>query len=189
MNNKVTLVFENNEYTVKFNETILNKSTDCEGAIEIFKNEIKNNSTLNSSDWEKSEAKVRELAIEGLDINSEYKAMSLGEMKYFHHTGKVFYMGSGKMVQLVGGFEFFYTVLKLVKAGQLSNSNTFVGLCAEIIEQSATYSLNEEALSVASAAFSYGMVSYQFAHGKMNKGTASEKCSFEMFAEFVKATI
>lgn len=189
MSNKVMLVFEDQEYIVKFNETVISKSTDCESAIESFKNEIKNNSTKSSSSWENSEAKVRNLGLEQVDINRDYQAMSIGDMKYFHHTGKVFYMGQGKMVQLVGGFNFFYTVLQLVKEGQLKDSNALAILCSEVVEKHINYSLNEEALSIVSAAFSYGMVSYQFAHAKMNKGTASEKCSFEAFAEFVKGII
>lgn len=189
MSNKVILVFEDNAYTVKFNETVISKSTDCESAIESFKNEIKNNSAKSSGIWEHNEAKVRSLDLEQVDINGAYQAMSLGDMKYFHHTGKVFYMGQGKMVQLSGGFDFFYTVLQLVESGQLKDSNALVGLCSEVVEKNINYSLNEEALSIVSAAFSYGMVSYQFAHAKMNKGTASEKCSFEAFSAFVKGII
>lgn len=189
MSNKVMLIFEENDYTVKFNETIIHKTTDCEGAIEAFRNEIKNNKALQGSSWENNEAKVRSLELTQVEISGEYQTITLGTMKYFHYTGKVFYIGSGKMIELIGGFEFFYTVLCLVKQEQLKDSEVLIALCSEIIEKNATYSLNEEMLSVASAAFSYGMVSYQFAHRKMNKGTASEQCSFETFSEFVRDRI
>lgn len=189
MGNKVALIFENNEYIIKLNETVLNKEQDMERAIEAFKQEVKNNATFNAYSWENVEAKVKGLEVEQVDINSEYKAISLGNMKYFNHTGKVFYMGDGKMIQLMGGFDFFYAVLEIIKEGQLKDSEILVSLCATIIEKGANYSLSEDGLSVTSAAFSYGAVAYHFTNGKMNKGTSSEKCNFESFSEFVLKTI
>lgn len=189
MSNIVTLVFENNEYVIKLNEKVLNKEQDMERAIEAFKQEVRNNAIFNAYSWENVEAKVKGLELEQVDINSEYKAMSLGNMKYFNHTGKVFYMGDGKMIQLIGGFDFFYAVLEIVKEGQLKDSEMLVSLCGAIIEKSANYSLSEDGLSVTSAAFSYGAVAYNFSNGKMNKGTSSEKCSFDTFVNFVLKTI
>lgn len=189
MSNRVTIVFEDNEYRVQFNETLISKGTDFESAMEAFKNEIKNNSAMGGSEWEKNESQIRALEVAGVDINSEYKTMSLGDMKYFHHTEKVFYMGNGEMIQLVGGFEFFLAVLKLVKEGLIKDGNALAEFCRAIVEKNANYSLNEEAISVISAAFSYGMVSYQFSNGKMNKGTANEKCTFEVFTNLVLNTI
>ena len=43
MNSKVELAYENNEYIVKVNGSIVNKGTDIEKAYEQFKNIIKNN--------------------------------------------------------------------------------------------------------------------------------------------------
>ena len=189
MSNTVALVFENNEYVIKLNEAILNKEQDMERAFEIFKQEIKNNSALHTQSWNHIVDKVKSLEVGQVDVNDEYKTMSLGNMKYFNHTGKVFYMGKGKMTQLIGGFDFFYAVLQMIHEKQLEESETLVSLCSEVIEKDANYSLSEDGLSVTSAAFSYGTVGYNFANGKMNKGTSSEKCSFDAFVSFVLKTI
>ena len=189
MSNKVALVFENNEYLIKLNETILNKEQDIDRAFEMFKQEIKNNSAFHTQSWEAIVSKVERLGIGQVDVNDAYKTMSLGNMKYFNHTGKVFYMGNGKMIQLVGGFDFFYAVLQMIHEKQLEESETLVSLCGEIIEKDANYSLSEDGLAVTSAVFSYGTVGYNFANGKMNKGTSSEKCSFDTFVSFVLKTI
>ena len=185
MGNTVALVFENNEYVIKLNETILNKEKDMERAFEIFQQEVKNNSALHAQSRESITDKVRRLGIEQVDINNEYKTMNLGSMKYFNHTGKVFYMGNGKMIQLVGGFDFFYAVIQMIYEKQLEDSEALVALCGTIIEKDAHYSLSEDGLIVTSAAFSYGAVGYNFTNGKMNKGTSSEKCSFDTFVKFV----
>lgn len=189
MSNKIALVFENNEYAIKLNEIVLNKEKDIDRAFEIFKQEIKNNSVFNAKSWESITDKIKSLGIEAIDINNEYKAMSLGNMKYFNHTDKVFYMGQGKMIQLIGGFDFFYNVLQMLHEKQLEDSEALVALCGAIIEKNANYSLSEDGLVVTSAVFSYGTVGYNFTNGKMNKGTSSEKCSFDTFVDFVLKAI
>ena len=114
MSHTISLVFEHNEYTIKLNETILNKEQDLEQAIELFRQEIKNNATSHTHSWEAMMERVKSLAVEAVTIQEEYKTMQLGSMKYFNHTGKVFYMGEGKMIPLEGGFDFFYRVVQMV---------------------------------------------------------------------------
>ena len=189
MSHTISLVFENNEYTIKLNEKTLNKAQDLDQAVEYFKQEIKNNAAHHPQAWEAMRERVQALAIDEVEIQDAYKTMNLGNLKYFNHTGKVFYMGQGKMIQLEGGFDFFYRVLHMMAEKHLEDSEALVGLCGAIIEKDAHYSLSEDSLTVTSAAFSYGAVGYQFANGKMNKGTASEKCSFDTFAKFVLASI
>lgn len=189
MSHTISLVFEKNEYAIKLNEKILNKEQDLEQAIELFKQEIKNNAASHTHNWEAMMERVKGLRVEAVTIQEEYKTMHLGSMKYFNHTGKVFYMGEGKMIPLEGGFDFFYRVIQMVAEKHLEDSEALVALCAAIIEKDAHYSLSEDGLTVTSAAFSYGAVGYQFANGKMNKGTSSEKCSFNTFVEFVLKSI
>ena len=189
MSHTISLVFNNNEYAIKLNETILNKEQDLEQAIELFKQEIKNNATSHAHTWEAMMERIKGLAVEAVEIQEAYKTMQLGSMKYFNHTGKVFYMGEGKMIPLEGGFDFFYRVVQMVAEKYLEDSEALVALCATVIEKDTHYSLSEDGLTVTSAAFSYGAVGYQFANGKMNKGTASEKCNFNTFVEFVLKSI
>lgn len=49
----------------------------------------------------------------------------------------------------------------------------------------AIFSANEDLVMISSPKFSYGTVEYNFATNKINKGTSSEKGSFEEFKNYV----
>lgn len=185
MNHKITLTYENGQFDISINNKSVNQETDIEVAFETFKQVIKNNAGHPNGSWEAVEELVKTAGDPRFEINSDYKTVQIGSMKYFYNTGKVFYMGQGKMVALTGGYDFFEFILKLVASGLVEEPESLLYLCMHIVESSATYGLSESELSVASAAFSYGNVSYNFATGKMNKGTSSEKVDFEKFKAFV----
>lgn len=189
MSNKVTITYVDNEYIVKLGETILSKEKDEERAIQVFKNAVKNNTVAKNLSFDDMVKKVKALGIGEVEINENYQSMQCGDMKYFYHTGKAFYTGQGKMVLLLGGFEYFYEMLHLVASGAITSCNELASLCATVIENHATYSLTEEGMSVASAVFSYGNVGFNFMNNKINKGTSSEKSSFKAFKDFILATL
>ena len=123
--------------------------------------------------------------VTSVNINDEYKNISLGNIKYFYHSDKAFYTGEGTMTALIGGRQFLGRVVELVAKGLLTDYNALGALCIKVIEEKANYSLAEGYLTITSAAFSYGKVVYDFERGKMDKGTTSEKTSFEVFSEYV----
>lgn len=189
MSNKVTLTYENNEYIVRLGEAVLAQDNDEERAILAFKHAVKNNMSQKTLGFEEMITKVRALNMDKVEINETYKSMQCGDVKYFYHTGKVFYVGEGKMVLLLGGFEAFYTMLNLVAEQKVDNIEMLVKLCVKVIEEKANYSLNEDEMTIASAAFSYGNVGYSFANHKLNKGTSSEKSTFNEFVKLVLETL
>lgn len=189
MNQQITLSFENNTYYVKVNQNVLKQFNEVEEAYTYFKSVIQNNKKDNSMQWEILEQKVAALNVEGLQINSEYKNMTLGNVKYFYHSGKVFYIGQGKMTALAGDFTFFYRMLELVQSGYLVEVEAFASLCSELEEKGISYSLMDDCLSVSYGGFSYGTVAYRFEKGKMDKGTSSEKADFMTFYQLVKEAI
>lgn len=189
MSQKLTLTYENNEYTVCLGNAVLAKDKDEERAILAFKNAIKNNMSQKTLSFEAMVEKVKALGVENIEINETYGAMQFGDLKYFYHTGKAFYTGSNKMVVLQGGFDYFYKVLCLGAKHYVESTNQLVELCAMAMEKGATYSLTEDSMSIASAAFSYGNVGFNFANSKLNKGTSSEKSTFEAFRSLVLAAL
>ena len=189
MDQKVTLTYENNEYIVRLEDAIIARDRDEERAILAFKNVIKNNIGNKTLSFEEMMEKVKALGLSQVEINKTYFVMQCGNLKYFYHTGKAFYTGSNKMVLLHGGFDYFYSVLQLGASKQIESINDLVELCATAAEKEATFSLTEESISIASPAFSYGNVGYNFVNQKLNKGTSNEKSTFESFKDIVLATL
>ncbi|MGN0026050.1 MAG: hypothetical protein ACI33I_03480, partial [Clostridium sp.] len=83
MNSKVELVYENNEYVVKVNNSIINKGNDLEKAYEQFKTVISNNKSSEARAWDDIVEKFTGLNNKDLEINNEYRTMTYGNMKYF----------------------------------------------------------------------------------------------------------
>lgn len=189
MSHKVTLKYENNEYVVCLGDVVLTQDTDEERAIEAFKHAIKNNIVDKPLSFEEMVIKVEALQLDNVEMNKTYGSMQCGDLKYFYHTGKAFYTGNNKMVLLHGGFDYFYEVLNLASKNQVSSVNDVVELCATAVEKGATYSLTEDGMSIASPAFSYGNVGFNFTNSKINKGTSSEKSTFEAFRKLVLAAL
>ena len=106
-------------------------------------------------------------------------------MKYFYNTDKVFYIQNNSMISLGGGYSLFNFVLKKINEGQLENEENFLELCKISMQNKAIFSANEDIVMISSPKFSYGTVEYNFGTNKINKGTSSEKGSFEEFKDYV----
>ncbi|MCF0148974.1 MAG: hypothetical protein HUJ77_11330 [Clostridium sp.] len=185
MNSKVELVFENNEYVVKVNNSIINKGNDLEKAYEQFKSVISNNKSAEAKAWDDIVEKFHGLDNKNLEINNEYRTMTYGNMKYFYNMGKVFYMVSGKMVPLIGGYSLFKFTLNEVSNGDLEKANEFIEFCKELMLKDVNYRVTDSSIIVSSASFNYGSAEYNFLSGKINKGASIAQGSFEDFKIYV----
>ncbi|MFU7517589.1 hypothetical protein [Clostridium sp. HCS.1] len=185
MNSKVELVFENNEYVVKVNNSIINKENDLEKAYEQFKSVISNNKSAEAKAWDDIVEKFQGLDNKNLEINNEYRTMTYGNMKYFYNMGKVFYMASGQMVPLIGGYGLFKFTLNEVSKGDLEKANEFIEFCKEVMLTDVNYRVTDSSIIVSSASFNYGSAEYNFSSGKINKGASITKGTFEEFKTYV----
>ncbi|MDU5105493.1 hypothetical protein [Clostridium sp.] len=185
MNSKVELVFENNEYVVKVNNSIINKGNDLEKAYEQFKSVISNNKSAEAKAWDDIVEKFQGLDNKNLEINNEYRTMTYGNMKYFYNMGKVFYMASGQMVPLIGGYGLFKFTLNEVSKGDLEKANEFIEFCKEVMLTDVNYRVTDSSIIVSSASFNYGSAEYNFSSGKINKGASITKGTFEEFKTYV----
>ena len=105
-----------------------------------------------------------------LEINSDHKTLSFGVMKYFHATGKLFYMNNGTMTPLIGGYQFFKFVVSMATNNEMVDCSELLELCKVIMEKNATYRAEETSFIVSSAKFNYGEAGYNFSTNKINKG-------------------
>lgn len=185
MNSKVELVYENNEYIVKVNNSIINKGNDLEKAYEQFKNVINNNKTAESRAWDDIVEKFTALDNKDLEINNEFRTMTYGNMKYFYNMGKVFYMANGQMVPLIGGYGLFKFALYEVSNGDLEKVNEFIEFCKDVMLTDINYRVTDSSIIVSSASFNYGSAEYNFSSGKINKGASITKGTFEEFKTYV----
>ena len=185
MNSKVELVYENNEYVVKVNNSIIGKENDLERAYEKFKNVIKNNKTAEARAWDDIVEKFKDFDNKDLEINNEYRTMTYGNMKYFYNMGKVFYMANGQMVPLTGGYSLFKFTLHEVCKGDLNKANEFIEFCKDVMLAGVNFRVTDSSIIVSSASFNYGSAEYNFSSGKINKGASITKGTFEEFKKYV----
>lgn len=189
MSNKVELIYEDGQYKVVFDGKEVSLSKDGNESFEKFKQVIKDNLVVNANSWESIESALRMHTLEGLEINSEYKAASYGDLKFFYNSGKAFYAADGKMIPLVGGFYIFNFVVSMLESGHIEDYKDFLNFCIEILESRANYRVNESSFIVGSAAFNYGSCEYNFFGNKILKGASITKGSFEDFKEYVYSII
>ncbi|MFR2300638.1 MAG: hypothetical protein ACLS6P_10315, partial [Clostridium paraputrificum] len=187
--NKVELIYENGQYKVMFDGKEVSSSKDSEESFEKFKQVIKDNVVVNANSWESIESALRMHNLEGLEINSEYKAATYGELKFFYNSGKVFYTPNDKMIQLIGGFYLFNFVISMVESGHVKDYKDFLDFCVDILEKRATYRVNESNLIVSSAAFNYGSCEYNFFGNRILKGASIVSGTFEDFKNYVYSII
>ena len=185
MNSKVELVYENNEYIVKVNNSVINKENDLEKAYEQFKNVIKNNKSAEARAWDDIVDKFKGLDNKDLEINNEYRTMTYGNMKYFYNMGKVFYMANGQMVPLIGGYGLFKFTLHEVCNGDLNKANEFIEFCKDVMLTDVNYRVTDSSIIVSSASFNYGSAEYNFSSGKINKGASITQGTFDEFKTYV----
>ncbi|MBS5927743.1 MAG: hypothetical protein KIC66_11770 [Clostridium sp.] len=189
MSNKVELIYENGQYKVMFDGKELSSSKDSEESFEKFKQVIKDNVVVNANSWESIETALRMHNLEGLEINSEYKAATYGELKFFYNSGKVFYTPNDKMIQLIGGFYLFNFVISMVESGHIKDYKNLLDFCVNVLEKRATYRVNESNLIVSSAAFNYGSCEYNFFGNRILKGASIVSGTFDDFKKYVYSII
>lgn len=185
MNSKVELIFENDEYSVIVNGSIVNKDKDLDNAFDKFKSVISNNKTAEARAWDEIVEKFTNLDNKDLVINTEYKTMEYGNMKYFYNMGRVFYMANGQMVPLIGGYGLFKFTLNTVCKGSLEKANEFIEFCKEVMLCDVNYRVTDSSIIVSSASFNYGSAEYNFISGKINKGASISEGNFTEFKNYV----
>ncbi|WP_300348935.1 hypothetical protein [Clostridium sp.] len=185
MDNKISLVFENGEYTVYMNDKVVTVNKYMDNAIEKFTQTVNNNSIPKSIEWDFIEKDLKGLNLKELEVNSEFKTLTYKDMKYFYSTDKVFNMHGGKMQQLLGGYQLFSFIVKMIDEKHLENYLDVLNFCEEVLKCKVTYRTPGSNFVVGSPAFNYGSASYDFATKKINKGASIESMSFEDFKKYV----
>ena len=185
MGNKITLTYENGEFNVAINENIIYTDKDMESSLLKFNSVAKNNAIEQKIAWESIEDEINKYDLAGVELNSQFKTVNFGKMKYFYNTDKVFYIENNSMISLGGGYSLFNFVLNKINEGKLNNEESFLELCKISMGNKAIFSANEDIVIISSPKFSYGTVEYNFATNKLNKGTSTEKVSFEEFKNYV----
>ena len=185
MGNKITLTYENGEFNVALNENVVYTDKEMEGALLKFNAVVKNNAIEQSNSWCDIEDSIKAFNISNIEVNSQFKTISYGKMKYFYNTDKVFYIENSSMISLGGGFSLFNFVIDKINSGELENEESFLELCKIAMVNKGIFRAHEDKIMISSPKFSYGTVEYNFATKKINKGTSSEKGSFEEFKAYV----
>ena len=186
---KITLTYENGEFIVSLNENIIYTDKEMEGAMLKFNSVVKNNAIQQNDSWQAIEKSVKNFDMSDIELNSQFKTVSYGKMKYFYNTDKVFYIDEGSMISLGGGFALFRFIIGKIKDGELKSEESFLELCKVSMINKGIFSTNEDKVMIASPKFNYGSVEYNFATKKINKGTSNEKGSFEEFKDYVLSII
>ena len=126
MGNKITLTYENGTFNVAINESVVYTDKEMEGAILKFNSVVKNNAIEQKTSWEAIESEVKSYNNEEVEINSQFKTVNFGKMKYFYNTDKVFYIQNNSMISLGGGYSLFNFVLNKISEGKLENEESFL---------------------------------------------------------------
>lgn len=189
MDNKISLVYENGQYTLYIDEKVISVNKYMDNAIDNFTQTINNNAILKSIPWETIEKDLENIKDDRLEINKEYKTLTFGDMKYFYSTDKVFNMHGGNMQQLLGGYNLFSFVVKLVVAGYIKDYLDVLSFCEEVLSHKVTYRTAESSISVLSPSFNYGSAEYNFVSGKVNKGATIGTMTFDEYKAYVLNTI
>lgn len=189
MNNKVSLVYENGEYSLYINDNMINSESDIDKSIQKFRQIILDNVSVQGRPWESIESSLLEINNGIIEINKEYKTVTFGVMKYFHNSGKIFHTANGQMSPLLGGYNLFYYLLKMSIENKVKNYQDVLELCKYIVEHKGTYRINESSMIVSNPAFNYGSAEYDFNSGKINKGATIENGTFDVFKGYVMGVI
>lgn len=188
MSSKIALIYENDNFLITVNDTVVDTEKEMETAIESYKQVIKNNSEKNNvqaKTWEEILEIMKDIDDSRLIINDEYKNIAFDTMRFFYNTGKLFYMNSNGMTELIGGISLFHLVADMVSRGKVTSSNDILEFCKAVLECKTAYGVSEDGILVASPAFNYGSVEYNFETGKIHKGTSIEKAGFSDYKTYV----
>lgn len=188
MSSKIALIYENDSFVITVNDSVVDTEKEMETAIESYKQVIKNNSDKNNiqaKSWKEILEIIKDIEDNRLIINEEYKNIAFDTMRFFYNTGKLFYMNSNGMTELIGGIGLFHLVADMVSRGKVSNPNDILDFCKAVLESKTSYGVSEDGILVASPAFNYGSVEYNFETGKIHKGTSIEKADFREYKNYV----
>ena len=185
MEKKISLVYENGEYTILVNSTIINSEKDFEKAVDKFNKIINDNKSLNTRSWESILDGLKDLDNEKIEINNEYKTLTFESMKYFYNTGKTFYIKNEQINELSGSYNLFYYGLKIILKGKVKSCEELLEFLTKVLENNALYTINDSAIRVSSPKFNYAFAEYDYMNNKINKGTSIESGDFEIFKEYV----
>jgi len=185
MEKKISLVYENDEYTILVNSTIVNKEKDFEKSVDKFNKIINDNKSLNTRSWESILDGLKELYDEKVEINNEYRTLTFKSMKYFYNTGKTFYIKNEQINELSGSYNLFYYGLKMILKGKVKSCEELLEFLTKVLENKAVYTINDVAIRVSSPKFNYGFAEYDYINNKIDKGTSIESGDFEKFKEYV----
>lgn len=186
MNNKVALTYENGEFNLILNGTVIKTDKDFDNAVYQFKQTISTTSqSSETKSWDVIEESINSYKDKGLDINSDYKTITFGAMKYFYTTGKVFYISGGEMIALRGGFDFFYFILTVASNGDTTNCGNFIEFCKDIVTANATYRITDSSITILSPRLNYGSAEYNFSSQKINKGASIIQGTFDEFKCYI----
>ena len=189
MGKKIELVYEDKKYIVSIDGSEVEKLEDVDKAFERFKQVIKNNDSNNDKSWLYIEEKIKSFENENVEINGQFKTVTIGPLKYFYNTGKVFYISESDMTQLIGGYGLIKFILETPGLQEKENIESFLELCKVAVENGANYRLSGGSITIISAVLNYGSVEFNFNYNKINKGIAIEDGSFEEFKKYVLETI
>lgn len=185
MEKKISLVYENDKYTILVNNTIVNEEKDFEKSVDKFNKVINDNKSLNTRSWESILDGLKDLYDEKVEINSEYMTLTFESMKYFYNTGKTFYIKSEQINELSGSYNLFYYGLKMILKGKVKSCEELLEFLIKVLENKAVYTINDVAIRVSSPKFNYGFAEYDYINNKIDKGTSTKSGDFEKFKEYV----
>ena len=186
MNNKVALIYENSEYNVTLNGSVIKTDKDFDNAVYQFKQLIATTSQISETkSWETIEESIESYKDKGLEINSDYKTLAFGSMKYFYTTGKVFYISGVNMIGLSGGFDFFHFILTVASNGDTKACQNFIEFCKNVVTANASYKVSDSTITILSPRLNYGSAEYNFKNKKINKGASIIEGSFEEFKSYI----
>lgn len=189
MDNKIALVYDNNEYTITVNGKILETVKNAEDAFAKYQQIIRNNNMGSATAWEYVVNSINEFKNISIEVNNEFKTVSYEKIKYFHATNKVLYISDKMASPLIGGFNLFMFVANLADKGLITDLEGILEVCKQAIENKVNYRIADTSLTLTSPIFNYGFVEYNFSTGKINKGIIIEKAAFNEFKDYVFSII
>lgn len=189
MNIKVELIYENDEYKIVSGGEVVATYKDVDDAIIQFKQSVAKSKVPDLNSWGTIEKELEKYKEFGLEINSEYKNMTFGELKYFNPTGKVFSFVNGEMMPLMGGYQFFKFIISLAAECGMESYREVLDLCKIVVNKNAIYRIKDTSIVVSSPRFNYGACEYNFNSRKIHKGASVTEGDFAEFKEYIASIL
>lgn len=186
---KIVLVYDNNEYSILNNGNIELTTKDSDDAIMAFKSAVAKIKAPELNNWDAIEAEMKTYTDKGVEINSEFKNLSYGTMKYFHNNGKVFLFENGQMIPLMGGYTFFHFVVTIASKGDMEICNKILNLAKTILIANAIYRVKDTSLTISSPRFNYGACEFNFISNKIHKGATVASGSLDEFIQYINSIL